>query len=57
MLIVGERINTSRKVKGEPVIENAVVARDVEFIQNLAKTQVEAGAHYIDVNLRGSPRS
>lgn len=50
MLIVGERINTSRKVKGEAVIEKAVVDRDVEFIQNLAKTQVEAGAHYIDVN-------
>lgn len=50
MLIVGERINTSRKVKGEAVIEKAVVERDVEFIQNLAKTQVEAGAHYIDVN-------
>ena len=50
MLIVGERINTSRKVKGEAVIERAVVARDAGVIQNLAKTQVEAGAHYIDVN-------
>jgi 5-methyltetrahydrofolate--homocysteine methyltransferase len=50
MLIVGERINTSRKVKGEPVIEKAVVERDAEFIRSLAKTQVESGAHYIDVN-------
>lgn len=50
MLVVGERINTSRKVKGEPVIENAVAGRDVEFIEKLAKDQVEAGATYVDLN-------
>ena len=50
MLIVGERINTSRKVKGEPVIENAVRARNADFIIDLAKKQYEAGANYIDVN-------
>jgi len=50
MLIVGERINTSRKVKGEPVIEKAVVERDAEYFRKLAKDQVEAGATYIDVN-------
>lgn len=50
MLIVGERINTSRKVKGEAVVEQAVVARDQEFIEKLARTQHEAGARYIDVN-------
>lgn len=50
MLIVGERINTSRKVKGEPVIEAAVVKRDAEFISNLAQKQFEAGATYIDIN-------
>src|SRR5579862_3855760 len=50
MLIVGERINTSRKVKGEAVIEKAVIDRDAQFIENLAKSQAEAGAHYIDVN-------
>jgi 5-methyltetrahydrofolate--homocysteine methyltransferase len=50
MLIVGERINTSRKVKGEPVIEQAVVARDTAYIQKLAKDQFEAGATYIDLN-------
>ena len=50
MLIVGERINTSRKVKGEPVIEAAVAGRDVRFVQKLAKDQVEAGATYIDLN-------
>jgi len=50
VLIVGERINTSRKVKGEPVVENAVVNRDAEFITNLARKQLDAGATYIDVN-------
>ncbi|MCX8052896.1 MAG: dihydropteroate synthase [Armatimonadetes bacterium] len=50
MLIVGERINTSRKVKGEPIIEKAVVNRDAAFIKDLAVKQFEAGATYIDVN-------
>ena len=50
MLIVGERINTSRKVKSEPVIEQAVVGRDADFIKKLAQQQFEAGATYIDVN-------
>lgn len=50
MLIVGERINTSRKVKGELVIEQAVVNRDAEFIAKMAKDQTNAGATYIDVN-------
>lgn len=50
MLIVGERINTSRKIKGEPVIENAVNGRDAAFIGDLARKQFEAGATYIDIN-------
>lgn len=50
MLIVGEAINTSRKVKGERVIEAAVIARDAAFIAALAKKQFDAGATYIDVN-------
>ncbi|MHB9037646.1 MAG: dihydropteroate synthase [Armatimonadota bacterium] len=50
MLIVGERINTSRKVKGEPVIETSVRNRDADFIKDLARKQFEAGATYIDVN-------
>lgn len=50
MLIIGERINTSRKVKGEAVIERAVLERDRAFVENLAQSQVEAGAHSIDVN-------
>ncbi|NLN76594.1 MAG: dihydropteroate synthase [Armatimonadetes bacterium] len=50
MLIVGERINTSRKIKGEPVIENAVKARDADYIADLARKQFEVGATYIDIN-------
>lgn len=50
MLIVGERINTSRKIKGELVIENAVTNRDADYIKDLAVKQFEAGATYIDVN-------
>ena len=50
MLIIGERINTSRKIKGEPVIENAVNSRDAGFITDLARKQCEAGATYIDIN-------
>ncbi|MBW2306271.1 MAG: dihydropteroate synthase [Deltaproteobacteria bacterium] len=45
MLIVGERINTSRKK-----VDEAVGARDAAYIQNDVKAQVAAGAHYIDVN-------
>jgi cobalamin-dependent methionine synthase I len=50
MLIVGERINTSRKIKGEAVIEAAVTSRDAAYIKDLAVKQLEAGATYIDVN-------
>jgi len=45
MLIVGERINTSRKQVNE-----AVEKRDVHFIQADVKAQVEAGAHLVDIN-------
>ena len=45
MLIVAERINSSRK----PISE-AVKAKDADFIRNEAKSQTEAGAQYIDVN-------
>ena len=45
MLIVGERINTSRKG-----ISPAVEGRDAEFIIDAACKQYEAGAGYIDVN-------
>ena len=45
MLIVGERINTSR----QPVNE-AVANRDAEYIQADAMSQAECGADLIDVN-------
>jgi len=45
MLIVAERINSSRKA-----INQAIKDKDADFIRSEAKTQAEAGAHYIDVN-------
>jgi 5-methyltetrahydrofolate--homocysteine methyltransferase len=45
MLIVGENINTSRKR-----IAEAVEKQDAEFIVQAAKSQANAGAHFIDVN-------
>jgi cobalamin-dependent methionine synthase I len=45
MLVVGERINSSRKV-----IESAIRDQDAEFITREARDQVDAGAHVIDVN-------
>ncbi|MFC1951561.1 dihydropteroate synthase [Chloroflexota bacterium] len=45
MIIVGEKINTSRKHIGQ-----AVERRDAAFITKVAREQAEAGAHYIDVN-------
>src|SRR4030067_1387629 len=45
MLIIGERINASRKA-----IAEAIVARNAALIQDEAKIQAAAGADYIDVN-------
>lgn len=45
MLIIGELINSSRKA-----VREAIEQKNVEFIQNLALQQVEAGASYVDVN-------
>jgi len=45
MLIIGERINASRKS-----IAEAISSRNISFIQNEAQVQVMAGADYIDVN-------
>lgn len=45
MVIVGEKINTSRKG-----IADAVEKRDGRFIVQVAREQAEAGADYIDVN-------
>ncbi|MCG6538043.1 MAG: dihydropteroate synthase, partial [Syntrophales bacterium LBB04] len=45
VLIIGERINSSRSA-----IAQAIELRDAKFIQQEAKVQEEAGAHYLDVN-------
>ncbi|MEW6547360.1 MAG: methyltetrahydrofolate cobalamin methyltransferase [Bacillota bacterium] len=45
MLVVGERINTSRKGVAE-----MVARRDGEAIAREARRQVEAGANFVDVN-------
>ncbi|KKM12134.1 methyltetrahydrofolate:corrinoid methyltransferase [Clostridiales bacterium PH28_bin88] len=45
MLIVGEKINTSRAD-----VREAVARRDAGYIQDLAAKQVLAGAHLVDVN-------
>ncbi|MFC2010760.1 methyltetrahydrofolate cobalamin methyltransferase [Chloroflexota bacterium] len=45
MIIIGEKINTSRKQIGQAVEE-----RNAAFITRVAREQAEAGANYIDVN-------
>jgi 5-methyltetrahydrofolate--homocysteine methyltransferase len=45
MIIIGEKINASRKT-----IAEAVENKNSEFIQSVAEAQAAAGAHYIDVN-------
>ncbi len=45
MLLMGESINGTRKQVAE-----AIQNRDAEFIKNLAREQVDAGAHVLDVN-------
>jgi 5-methyltetrahydrofolate--homocysteine methyltransferase len=45
MIIIGEKINSSRKL-----IAQAIATGDREYIQNEAKDQSDAGADYIDVN-------
>lgn len=45
MLIIGEEINTSR-----PAVTEAVGKRDKQFIREMARRQVEAGADYLDVS-------
>jgi cobalamin-dependent methionine synthase I len=51
MLIIGERINTSRKP-----INKAVTNRDASYIQADVRSQIESGADLIDVNA-GSRRN
>lgn len=50
MLIVGEKIDGTRKL-----FNKAVLARDVNFIQTLARTQVDAGADVLDINAGTNP--
>ena len=45
MIIVGEKINTSRKT-----IAEAVEKRNADVIRKIARQQAKAGADYIDVN-------
>ncbi len=45
MIIIGENINASNRSVAE-----AIVSRDREFLQGLARAQVTAGADFIDVN-------
>lgn len=44
MIIIGEKINGAI-----PSVAEAIKNKDADFIRDLAKTQAEAGAHYIDV--------
>jgi 5-methyltetrahydrofolate--homocysteine methyltransferase len=48
MIIIGEKINGSIPSVGE-----AIINRDADFIRNLARTQTEAGADFIDVCASG----
>ena len=50
MKIIGEKINGTRKA-----VAAAIAKRDAEFIQSLAKKQVEGGAHWLDVNAGTHP--
>ena len=50
MLIIGERINGTRKRIGQ-----AILARDREHIQQEARAQVAAGADFVDVNAGTQP--
>jgi 5-methyltetrahydrofolate corrinoid/iron sulfur protein methyltransferase len=50
MKIIGEKINGTRKR-----VAQAIVERDVNFIQDLARRQSEAGAAWLDVNAGTAP--
>ncbi len=46
MIIIGEKINASIKKT-----RKAIEEKDLEYLRNLAKKQVEAGSDYLDVNV------
>ena len=52
MLIIGERINATSKRVAE-----AIGNRNAQFLQELARQQVSAGANYLDVNAGRGPDS
>ncbi len=45
MLIIGELINSTRKK-----IYKAIEAKDADYIKDITKKQIDAGANYIDIN-------
>ena len=49
MIVIGELINSTRKV-----INQAIESKDKEYLQDIAKRQMEAGARIIDVNTAAS---
>jgi cobalamin-dependent methionine synthase I len=52
MMIIGERINASRKP-----IKEALARKDRGFFLNEVKSQVEAGANFIDLNSARTPET
>ena len=50
MIIIGEKINGTRKV-----INEAILAKDQGYIERIAVEQAEAGADYLDVNAGTNP--
>jgi cobalamin-dependent methionine synthase I len=49
--IIGEKINGTRKR-----VQQAIVERDAKFIQDLARSQSEAGADWLDANAGTAPQ-
>ena len=52
MLVIGERINASNRLVAE-----AIITRNDGYIAELAKTQADAGADFIDVNVGAGNQS
>jgi 5-methyltetrahydrofolate--homocysteine methyltransferase len=50
MIIIGEKINGTRSAVGQ-----AIRDRDAGFIAELARSQANAGSHYLDVNAGTAP--
>ncbi|MDT3700226.1 MAG: methyltetrahydrofolate cobalamin methyltransferase [Thermincola sp.] len=50
MIVIGEKINGTI-----PSVKNAIETKDEKFIWNLAKSQAEAGADFIDICASTSP--